>query len=73
MAYPRAKPPSIGAKAPFPGFVEPGLASKIEKVPAGDRPSDGGLVCLEARVSSAERHGEMTSRDPRRPFSLSPA
>jgi bifunctional non-homologous end joining protein LigD len=37
MAYPRAKPPSIGAKAPFPGFVEPALASKIEKVPAGDR------------------------------------
>jgi bifunctional non-homologous end joining protein LigD len=27
----------IGAKAPFPGFVEPALASKIEKVPAGDR------------------------------------
>jgi bifunctional non-homologous end joining protein LigD len=37
MAHSRAKPPSIGAKAPFPGFVEPALASKIEKVPAGDR------------------------------------
>jgi hypothetical protein len=24
-------------KAPFPGFVEPALASSIEKVPAGDR------------------------------------
>ena len=37
MAHPRAKPPLIGAKAPFPGFVESALASKIEKVPAGDR------------------------------------
>jgi bifunctional non-homologous end joining protein LigD len=37
MAYPRVTPPSIGAKAPFPGFFEPALASKIGKVPAGDR------------------------------------
>jgi bifunctional non-homologous end joining protein LigD len=36
MAYPRAKAPSIGVKAPLPGFVEPALASSIEKVPAGD-------------------------------------
>jgi bifunctional non-homologous end joining protein LigD len=37
MARHRAKPPAIGAKAPYPGFVEPALASSIAKVPAGDR------------------------------------
>jgi bifunctional non-homologous end joining protein LigD len=37
VAYPRAKPPSVSAKAPYPGFVEPALASSIAKVPAGDR------------------------------------
>jgi bifunctional non-homologous end joining protein LigD len=37
MARHRAKPPTIGAKAPYPGFVEPALASSIAKVPAGDR------------------------------------
>jgi bifunctional non-homologous end joining protein LigD len=37
MASPRAKPPTIGAKAPFPGFVEPALASSIHKVPSGER------------------------------------
>jgi bifunctional non-homologous end joining protein LigD len=33
----RKKPAAIGVKAPFPGFIEPALASSIEKVPAGDR------------------------------------
>src|ERR1700722_5599617 len=37
MARHRAKPPAIGAKAPYPGFVEPSLPSSIAKVPAGDR------------------------------------
>jgi ATP dependent DNA ligase domain/haloacid dehalogenase-like hydrolase len=37
VARSRAKPPSIGAKASLPGFVEPALASSIEKVPTGDR------------------------------------
>ena len=36
MASPRGKP-AIGVKAPFPGFVEPALASSIEKVPSGAR------------------------------------
>ncbi|MEY9463902.1 bifunctional non-homologous end joining protein LigD [Bradyrhizobium ottawaense] len=31
------KPAAIGVKAPFPGFVEPALASSIEKVPSGAR------------------------------------
>jgi bifunctional non-homologous end joining protein LigD len=37
VGRPRAKPPAIGAKAPFPGFVEPALASSILKVPSGER------------------------------------
>jgi bifunctional non-homologous end joining protein LigD len=37
VAYPRARLPSIGTTVPYPGFVEPSLASSIEKVPAGDR------------------------------------
>jgi hypothetical protein len=34
---PRKKPAAIGAKAPFPGFIEPALATSIEKVPTGER------------------------------------
>lgn len=37
MAFQRRKPAAIGIKAPFPGFVEPALASSIEKVPSGAR------------------------------------
>jgi bifunctional non-homologous end joining protein LigD len=37
MAFQRRKPAAIGAKAPFPGFIEPALASSIDKVPSGDR------------------------------------
>lgn len=37
MAYQRQKPAALGVKAPFPGFVEPALASSIEKVPSGSR------------------------------------
>ncbi|MBH5370538.1 non-homologous end-joining DNA ligase [Bradyrhizobium glycinis] len=37
MAFQRCKPAAIGVKAPFPGFVEPALASSIEKVPSGAR------------------------------------
>jgi bifunctional non-homologous end joining protein LigD len=33
MPYPRAKP-IIGIKSPFPGFIEPALATRIEKVPS---------------------------------------
>jgi bifunctional non-homologous end joining protein LigD len=31
------KPAAIGVKAPFPGFIEPELATSIEKVPSGER------------------------------------
>ncbi|MEY9417994.1 bifunctional non-homologous end joining protein LigD [Bradyrhizobium japonicum] len=37
MAFQRRKQAAIGEKAPFPGFVEPALASSIEKVPSGAR------------------------------------
>ena len=35
--FQRKKPAAIGAKAPFPGFIEPALATSIDKVPSGDR------------------------------------
>ena len=37
MAFQRKKPAAIGVKAPYPGFIEPALATSIEKVPAGER------------------------------------
>jgi bifunctional non-homologous end joining protein LigD len=37
MAFQRKKPAAIGIKALFPGFIEPALASSIEKVPRGER------------------------------------
>jgi bifunctional non-homologous end joining protein LigD len=37
VTFQRKKPAAIGAKAPFPGFVEPALATSIEKVPSGDQ------------------------------------
>jgi bifunctional non-homologous end joining protein LigD len=37
MAFQRRKPAEIGVKAPFPGFIEPALATSIERVPEGKR------------------------------------
>jgi bifunctional non-homologous end joining protein LigD len=37
MAFQQKKSADIGAKAPFPGFIEPALATSIEKVPSGER------------------------------------
>jgi bifunctional non-homologous end joining protein LigD len=37
MAFQRKKPAAIGVKAPYPGFIEPGLATAIDKVPSGQR------------------------------------
>jgi bifunctional non-homologous end joining protein LigD len=37
VAFQRKKPPPIGIKAPFPGFIAPALATTMEKVPNGDR------------------------------------
>jgi bifunctional non-homologous end joining protein LigD len=33
MAFQRTKPAAIGTKAPFPGFIPPALATKVDKVP----------------------------------------
>ena len=37
MAFQRKKPAAIGIKANYPGFIEPALASPIERVPNGER------------------------------------
>ena len=37
MAFQRRKPATIGVKAPLPNFIEPALATSIEKVPSGTR------------------------------------
>lgn len=37
MAFQRKKQPAIGIKASFPGFIAPALATKIGKVPTGER------------------------------------
>ena len=37
MAFQRKKPAALGTKSPYPGFVEPALATEIERVPRGDR------------------------------------
>jgi bifunctional non-homologous end joining protein LigD len=37
MAFQRKKQAAVGLKAPYPGFVEPALATSIEKVPGGER------------------------------------
>jgi bifunctional non-homologous end joining protein LigD len=37
VPYSRPKAPAGDVKANYPGFIEPVLASSIEKVPAGER------------------------------------
>jgi bifunctional non-homologous end joining protein LigD len=37
MAFQRKKPAAIGVKAPYPAFIEPELATSVEKVPSGAR------------------------------------
>lgn len=37
MAFQRKKPAATGIKAPFPGFIEPALATFADKAPSGDR------------------------------------
>jgi bifunctional non-homologous end joining protein LigD len=37
MAFQRRKPAAIGVKARFPGFIEPAVATSIERVPQGGR------------------------------------
>jgi bifunctional non-homologous end joining protein LigD len=37
MAFQRKKPAAHGVKANYPGFIEPALATSIDKVPGGER------------------------------------
>ena len=37
VAFQREKPAAIGVKAPYPGFIEPELATSVDKVPSGTR------------------------------------
>jgi bifunctional non-homologous end joining protein LigD len=37
VPFQRKKPAAIGAKAPFPGFIEPALATSIDRTPSGSR------------------------------------
>jgi bifunctional non-homologous end joining protein LigD len=37
MAFQRKKPAALGVKAPYPGFIEPALATSIDNVPSGTR------------------------------------
>jgi bifunctional non-homologous end joining protein LigD len=37
MAFQRRKPAAIGIKAEYPGFIEPELATPVDKVPSGKR------------------------------------
>ncbi|RZN31967.1 non-homologous end-joining DNA ligase [Bradyrhizobium sp. Leo121] len=37
MAFQRRRPAALGTKAPYPGFIEPALATEIERVPTGAR------------------------------------
>lgn len=37
MPFQRKKPEAIGSKAPFPGFIEPALATAMDRTPSGDR------------------------------------
>ena len=37
MALQRRKPAAIGIKAKYPGFIEPALATLVDKVPTGER------------------------------------
>jgi hypothetical protein len=36
VAFQRIKPAAIGTKAPFLGFIDPAMATSIEKVPVGE-------------------------------------
>jgi bifunctional non-homologous end joining protein LigD len=40
VAFQRRKPAATDVKAPFPGFIEPALATSIEKVLDGERATD---------------------------------
>src|SRR6202035_991142 len=65
MPYPRPNPPAAGIKATYPGFIEPALATPIDKVPSGERwvheiKFDGYRVQVHLRDAAVKvftRHG----------------
>jgi hypothetical protein len=66
MAFQRRKPAAIGVRAPYPGFIEPALATSIDKVPKGERwiheiKFDGYRVQLHLAQEAAARLHSMTS------------
>lgn len=57
MAFQRKKPEAIGLKAPLPGFVEPALASSIDKVPSELRVSKFTHPgCLDSHSALSRRY-----------------
>jgi hypothetical protein len=57
VAFQRKTPAAIGAKAPFPGFIQPALATSIAKAATGERriheiDSGTGVMILPSRFTS---------------------
>jgi bifunctional non-homologous end joining protein LigD len=58
VALRRKKPAAVGAKANYPGFIDPALAASIETVPSGERwiheiKFDGYRVQVQLRDAAA--------------------
>jgi hypothetical protein len=66
VAFPRKKPAAIGAKVPYPGFIEPALATSVEKVPSGERwiheISSTGYAMTETPLSEASKGAKCIQR-----------
>ena len=58
MTFQRKKPAAIGVKAAFPGFIEPELATSVDKVPIGERWIHE-IKFDRSRVQAAPDHGEV--------------
>jgi bifunctional non-homologous end joining protein LigD len=49
MAFQRKKPEAVGIKAPYPGFIEPKLATSVDKVPSRARRISEAVIVPEGR------------------------
>jgi hypothetical protein len=58
VAFQRKKPLAFGVKAPYPGFIEPALATSIEKVPATKASRPSPVVAMTG--PNASRKSRMT-------------
>jgi ATP-dependent DNA ligase len=79
VAFQRKKPAAIGVKAPYPGFIEPKLATSVDKVPSGERwiheiKFDGYRVQVHLRDAAVKvftrRGNDWTNRFKRSPQTL---